>query len=395
MTIPAAIVLCVGPTGLGAVRGLAKAGIPVAAALTWAKDDPVLWSRFPESKVVCVADSASDILEAVRRLAGPRHQTLIPTSDRFASLLQEHRAELEKSFSLSLPPGDLAPILIDKARETELIESLGIPLPRTVRGLPTDPSALVAALGLPIIVKPRSFREIGILRAKNRILRSADDVARFYDNDTYVQAASSFLAQEVIPGPDDCLWVCNCCFGPQGDLLGAFTFRRFRTSPAHYGVTSYAMSEAQDEVVAYVRKLGAQLGYQGPAMVEFKVDPRDGRPKYLELNPRLGMCTFFDTSCGVNNAAMAHWVALGRPVPDGLSGPQREGVVFLSLWADVYARLKDGESILAIARHYASNLLRPHVGLYFSWSDPLPALAVAGQHAGEVLRSLRRRLHLS
>lgn len=390
----AAVVLCSGSNGLGAVRSLAREGVETHA-VALQPGEPVLASRYPRRKVR-VQGSADEAALLGALLGGAvggafgraSRAALVPTSDRFVSFVVRHREALAERYDLCVPPGRLAAHFVDKDVETALVETVGLPLPKTARRLPENPDSLVRQLGLPILVKPRSFRE-AVAFGKNELLRTASDVRAFYE--ARAGDLEGLIAQEVIPGEDDALWVCNCTFDRRHELATAFTFRRLGMSPARYGVTTYAKSERNEEVLGLVARLGAAVGYVGPAMVEFKRDARDGSYKYVELNPRIGMCNFFDTRCGVNNVLAAVLVASGREVPARLRAPQAEGIFYLSPFEDLYARYKDGEGPISALRRYASNLRRRHVDVYFSLPDPVPWVVMAGRDGRSVLASLGRR----
>jgi len=384
-----AIILCAGSNGLGAARSLHKAGIPTIA-LALSPEEPALWSRLPARRILVTPqpDLTVAVLRALRALRGCR-AVIVPTSDKYVSLLVRYRQDLEHDFHLAVPSGEIAELLIDKSRETRIMAECGVPLPRTVQELPVQPEALVEQLSLPLIIKPRSFEHSRYLGRKNIVVRTLAELAAFYAR--HGDQRWRFLAQEVIPGGDDALWVCNCTFNRRSELVAAFVFRRLRTSPAHFGVTSYAVSQSNPEVVRRVALIGVRLGYTGPAMVEFKYDFRDGEYKYLELNPRVGICNWFDTLCGVNNVFAGYQVARGMEVvPTALR--QRDGVMYLSFFEDSYARLKDGERPLGILRHYWANAGRRHAFAYFTWTDPLPCLVAGLRDARQVCRGLIRKI---
>ena len=379
-----ALVLCSGSNGLGAIRSLARAGVPtIAVGENW--DEPGLVSRYPQKTMyVSGADRTGREASLLRLLANvaDRQPVLIPTSDFFASFLARHRKQLARSFHFCLPAGELIELLIDKDRETREIQRMGIPLPKTLQDLPPSRADFAEALGVPCIIKPRTFRDAEKVGRKNFVLRTPADVESFYRG--YGQRLDSFIAQELIPGADEMLWVCNGTFNHSHDLIEGFTFRRLRLCPSHFGVTSYAISERNDEVLRLVARLGKSLKYTGPAMVEFKFDARDETYKYIELNPRLGLCNFFDTTCGINNVWHTYRLALGIDVaPSGKA--QQEGVMYLSLLQDLPARLSDGESLASILHHYFSNRNKKHVEPFFNLQDLMPVTRL-------VARIVRRRI---
>jgi carbamoyl-phosphate synthase large subunit len=60
--------------------------------------------------------------------------------------------------------------------------------------------------------------------------------------------------------------------------------------------------------------LAAELGVKGPVCMQLKRDVA-GRPRFLELNPRMGGGTLFSAFAGVNLAACSVDLAAGRRLP--------------------------------------------------------------------------------
>ena len=67
----------------------------------------------------------------------------------------------------------------------------------------------------------------------------------------------------------------------------------------------------QDNVDAALRLLRA-FDFHGVSQVEFKRDPRDGRYKLMEVNPRLWLWHGLAASLGVDFARIAYLDLLGR-----------------------------------------------------------------------------------
>lgn len=385
--LPVAVVVGIGANPLGAVRSLHLAGISTVV-VTGDQNNPAFLSRYPVRRVLIPSSSDRDAaLLAVLESLPYERPVLIPTNDFLVSFMARHHERLASQFRVCMPEPWLAETLLDKTRETELVRRAGIPLPKTF----LDLRMLCQQhedIEFPVIIKPRTAWDAKRFGEKNRVVRSPRELQTVVA--AHEDMLDSLLAQEVIPGDDSQQWVCNCTFGRSNDLLCAFVFRRFHLSPAHRGVTSYAVSERNHQVLSLVARLGRGLKYTGPAMVEFKFDARDGQYKYLELNPRIGMCNFFDTTCGVNNVYQTYRLAAGTDVGPSRRA-QRDGVIYLSLHSDLYSRVEDGERLLSILYDYLSNVWRPHVGPYFSLSDLRPALAEGSRFVGAMARRLWRK----
>jgi predicted ATP-grasp superfamily ATP-dependent carboligase len=383
-----AVVLACGVNGLGAVRSLARARIPTLV-VTPSATDPVVHSRHARKHVL--RNAADPLPEMLRLLRGldERPAVVLPASDYFVHLLAEHRAALAETCRFAMPDNDLLAVFRDKARETRFVSATGVPLPRTVQELPPAPAELLRTLGLPILLKPRTTEDKLWFGRKNFLATSAEELEAVYR--AHGGELRRLLAQECIPGEDPTLWVCDCVFDRRSELVGAFTFRKLSTAPAHMGVTSLGVSERNAELTELVAALGKKLGYIGPADIDFKYDARDGRYKYLEINPRIGMCNYFGTRCGVNTVRDAYLVAAGADVPPR-AGRQKEGVVYVNLHDDLYNRHKEGQRLPALVRTYLGLAGREWVGAYFDWDDARPVVLAGWRNLRNWMGSLRGKL---
>jgi predicted ATP-grasp superfamily ATP-dependent carboligase len=284
--------------------------------------------------------------------------------------------------------GTLTEILNDKVRELELMTSMPVTVPRSPVHLPANDDEFLAFLSLPVIVKPRSYVHAHRLVNKNAILVSPDDVRKFLQR--HHDELECFVAQEVVDGPDDALWVCNCCFDNEAKLVTAFTFQRLRMMPAHFGATSFAVGRQNAAIKQQCVDIGAALRYTGPAMFEFKYDAARDAYCYLETNPRFGMCNALDAMSGVDNVYTAYQVARGEhPVPQ--PEHQQDGVVFLCGYGDLYSRYTDGEPIAQILRSYWATRHARHAWAYFDAREPLPFVMATLDSVRRIFGALSRK----
>lgn len=389
---PWAVVLAADATGLGAVRSLCWAGIRTVAVVA-DRQQATYWSRYAVKRVVAPGvDLDEGVREILERLdVGPA--VVIPTSDRYAALLVKYRDSLPSRYTLSIASPELVTMLNDKALETRRIEEIGVPMPRTVQDLPDDPDELISRLGLPMIMKPTTAMNVERLRIKAMPLKDRAAVASFYE--TYRSELGSFLAQELIAGEGPTQWVCNCAFDTSHTLVDAVIHRKLSTSPPQYGVTCHGRVERNDEIVALSQQIGRELGYIGPGMFDFKYDEVTGTYKYLELNPRIGMCNAMCTHGGVNIAADAYRIALGWPVEANGLAP-KPGIEYYNAYGELYSRLHSGprtwRSLVGGALDVLRVLIRRPVCPYWSWRDPAPALVWSQRLGRGMLATRARRL---
>ena len=362
-----AVVLSSDAVGLGAVRSLQAGGVPTIVVMLDPME-PARFSRFGHKiHVPKTGDVEGAILEVLSGIQQEPRPVLIPTSDLLAHIVAKHRGQLETRFRCCIPPDAALNIALDKASDTRFLAGL-VPLPKTVQALPASPAALIRELGLPIIIKPRTHLDKDGLGWRNVVIRSEAAAEEFYRTSTDV--FHRVIAQEMIPGPDDALWECIGLFDGTNELVRAFTFRKLATMPAHFGATSRARSERNDALLELAATVGKSVGYVGLGDIDVKYDARDGRFKYLELNPRLGLCHWFGTRCGINLTLDAYRQMCGEEIGDGTT--QIDGRTFLAVLEELGGRLHDGDSIFAVAGGLFSALLHRPVGPYFAWNDPLP-----------------------
>lgn len=362
---PCAIVLSEGMNGLGMLRSLGQEGVVCHLITT---SDSAFLAHSRHAKTVSITDTNSDA-ELLKLIGGfdQRGAVILAGTDRYMDFMVGQRAEISADYALFLPNNAVFNTLVDKKLEIECIRKIGVPLPESHVDIKRVSDR---DLVFPQIIKPRTYLHLEELGSKNQIIRSKREFAAFRER--LLPHLDHYVMQEVISGGDDCLWICNCTFDEASKLVSVFVFQRLRTTPPHYGVTSAAVSNYHDEIVRHVTTIGRELGYSGPAMFEFKLDPADNVFKYIEINPRVGMCNYFDTKCGVNNVFTAFCIAAGLPYPQLLR--QAQSVIFINLLPDAKARLQDGETLSTIAVSYFKYLLHRRVGAYWSWSDPVPAI---------------------
>jgi D-aspartate ligase len=386
-----AVVLGGSMNALGAVRSLGTRGVPVLVVAPSA-EDPVLRSHYVENRIVaCTLDREEELLDELLRVGRPG-DVLIPTSDYFVAFLGRNRARLESKFLCCIPSDDLIEVLIDKAEETRCMDRLSVSMPKTLQTIPSCPESIVASLPLPIILKPRTPGLAEKLATKTVPIFDEAGLRGWYARQA--NYLSCFIAQELIPGGDGTQWECICVFDRDHQLRSCFTFRKIRTAPPGFGVTSFARSEWNPELAGIVARIGRELGYSGPADFDFKYDNRDGIYKYLETNPRLGMCNYFGAQCGVNCAYDSFLNAQGELV-DAPLRRQQDGVMFLSAFDDLYGRAggkrRSVRSLSSAIGEYVGLRFKRVSYAYFDPSDIAPWRWATRRDFRNLLTSARRK----
>jgi D-aspartate ligase len=219
---------------------------------------------------------------------------------------------------------------------------------------------------LPILVKPE--HPVGF---KQRFHRQAfrcetlKDVARAF-TDAHEFAP---MVQELVPGGDDTLYTVGSYIRRDGTPLGIFSGRKLQQTPPGIGTCRVGEAVWVQEAVDAALRLLQSFGYYGVSQVEFKRDPRDGRFKLMEINPRLWQWHGLAAACGVDLTRIAYADLTGERVE--LARMNGDG----KRWA-----------ITLLPGERPAPQRPPYVDAVFALDDPKPGLV----HLSRVVRTAFR-----
>jgi predicted ATP-grasp superfamily ATP-dependent carboligase len=275
--------------------------------------------------------------------------------------------------------------ICDKAAVMEAARAVGIGVPEQRRvGSAEEARALdPAGMRFPLVLKPsRSVVYENGARAKSAVVHVRDAAALRAALNALPEGAYPVLLQERIVGPGVGIFVLLW----EDEVVAAFSHRRIREKPPSGGVSVYRESHPLDpglleRSVALLRA----FGWQGVAMVEYKVDAATGTPYIMEINGRFWGSLQLALDAGVDFPALLLEAAAGRKPRPVLA--YRTGVRLRWTWGEV-------DHLVARARRSREELALPEdaPGLggavarfvaafgpgsrdeVFRFSDPLPAL---------------------
>ena len=221
----------------------------------------------------------------------------------------------------------------DKEAVLRAAPAAGIAVPEQhVVAKPADAATLdPSSLHYPLIAKPS--RSVGESdgRAVKLGVRHAAHAGQLRDilDELPPQAYPLLLQQRVIgPGVGVFLLVW------EGRTAAAFSHRRIREKPPSGGVSVYRESIPLDPaLLERSRALLDAFGWEGVAMVEYKVDAATGTPYLMEVNGRFWGSLQLAVDAGVDFPRLLVELALGRTVKPVTT--YRAGVRSRWWWGDV------------------------------------------------------------
>jgi predicted ATP-grasp superfamily ATP-dependent carboligase len=281
---------------LAAVRALGVNGIRVTAGES-TRLATAAFSRYCHRTVVYPSplfNPADFVYFLLRELSRHSYQMLLPMEDETTFLISKFHSEFSRRTYLPIPSFEKLQFANRKDKILKLAEDKGIPIPKTwyIDDI-TQLNDLKASLPYPVVIKPKnSAGAVGVSYPKN-----SDELIKQYL--TVHRRFPYPLIQERIPSHGNG-YGASFLMGKSGDVKASFVHKRLREYPVTGGASTLRESVRNDDVRDMAHTLLKALDWFGVAMVEFKMDPRDGIPKLMEINPRFWGSLSLAVAAGVN-----------------------------------------------------------------------------------------------
>ncbi|PIV20504.1 MAG: hypothetical protein COS40_12155 [Deltaproteobacteria bacterium CG03_land_8_20_14_0_80_45_14] len=218
------------------------------------------------------------------------YDCLFPMEEETLLLLAKYHSEISQYTYLLSPDLKKIEFVRDKRNLMEFAGTHGIPTPKTFyhppsstlwsnetnstgRALPLD------SIPIPAVIKPRiSSGSFGIVYVKKK-----EDLIPSYQS---VHERYPFpIIQEWIPDGGGTYGL-SALFDEASNIKAAFVHKKLRMYPVQGGPSTLREGVEHSQMMELGLSLLRSLNWVGVGMVEFKVDPRDGIPKLMEVNPR-------------------------------------------------------------------------------------------------------------
>jgi predicted ATP-grasp superfamily ATP-dependent carboligase len=314
---PAVIVGGGSANGLGIARNLGSLGIPVYC-VTSNPREPTLYSKFCTGSA-CIPHVERDpaILLAFlsrfrQRLSDPG--VLFPTTDTalltVSAILQELHA-----YVTYISNRDIVETMVIKTQFYQSLHAHDVPHPRTLNFDETTSKESLHELSFPVYLRPAQslpfFQEFGL---KGFVAQNLTEMHKYLG--ITQEQGLQMMIQEIIPGPTWNGFALNGYMDKYGRVLALIGYQKIR-QPSLFSnsiiirtIPLTRLSSIQDMLITYLQR----IGYHGLFGAEFKLDPRDGHYKLLEINARSLGGNNFAAQCGINNILIAYHDALGENV---------------------------------------------------------------------------------
>lgn len=230
---------------------------------------------------------------------------IVPVRDDTTIFCSKHKNELSRLTSLLVPDIDTIYMGRDKSKTFRMAKKFDVPHPNTIT-LKSKEELVQYSGPFPIVLKPAissGSRGLFIVHNRQSLMNISQNIFQEYN---------CYLLQDYIPG--DNTEAVNVLFDSNSNCVASFSYRRVREFPRSGGPSVLRESTNNPELIKIAVNFFKNLGWKGVAMIEFKIDPRDNRPKLMEINPRFWGSLALPIFAGVDFPYLLYQVANNRKV---------------------------------------------------------------------------------
>jgi D-aspartate ligase len=302
---------------------------------------PAAISRYVQGRFVWSNDeiSSEQFLAGMAEIAGRlgRPAVLVPTDDRGAILIAEHRAVLAESFVFPAQSASLVRQVASKEGLYRLCRKLGVPCPEAA--FPTSRSEVedfLARAVFPVVMKivDHWALKMGTGVKSTEIAHSDEQLLGLYEQVERLPGVR-FMFQEYIPVEHGEDWIFHGYCNEASLCLVGFTGRKLRSYPIDAGPTTLGQCVVNDSLRRQAEDLFKRINYRGIMDLDYRLDRRDGQYKLLDFNPRIGaQFRLFVDEAGIDVVRALHLDLSGRVVR---RSPPRAGRRFMAEHYDLLA----------------------------------------------------------
>lgn len=358
---------------LGVARSLGRRGIPV-----WIINQGghlvAAASRYVRRRLPWPPGDDREKLEYLLALCATHHLygwMLVPTDDHTVGLLSANHEALASKYHLTVPPWETLQWACDKRLLHQLATILDVHQPWTA--CPSNREELGKLdCPFPAILKPAiRLQPSSLAIPKAWLVEDRQSLLTRFDEASALLSAENLIIQEIVPGGGEAQFS-YAALCRDGRSLASVVARRTRQFPRDFGqLSTYVETVEAPEVIEPAERLLAEIRFTGLAEVEFKRDPRDGKLKVLDINPRVWGWHTLASRVGVDFPYLLWLLVRGEPVPQSRGGA---GQRWIHWTADLRMAIEEIAAGRLSLREYLSSIRSPLESAIFSWEDPLPGI---------------------
>jgi D-aspartate ligase len=388
-------------SAFGAIRGLSKHKIPIYMVSSDGKG-MCTKSRFVK-KILKLKPKDGEFIEKLNNWfdqeVGEDCVLIVAGSDQYLEVLAQNRDELRKEMKITFPDWEAVKKVREKRLTYKIAEELGIPIPKTFyitsyAELENLVREQKETLTYPMFMKAEhSSALLSQYGTKGVICHDEKELLDSYKR--YDGFGGELLLQDLIPGEFETIKTVLMSLNRKSEPTGLLINHKVRSQGKFLSGT-LVQTDWSDTLLDYSLKLTRKIGYYGYAGTQFKLDPRDGVFKLMEINGRMSMSNSLAFRSGVNLPYLMYQEALSGSLPAIKEFKQNypNKILWWYFLGDMMAIINNKEYLRPFS--YLKSLIgRGYTIEPLSWRDPYPFLYTLMVPFVNLFRKLNRKLRFS
>lgn len=239
-----------------------------------------------------------------------RELVLMANHDLHSAFIARNASALEAYYALPFPSMDVIDHLTDKAAFARVCADEGIDTPATINVDFADYSPTWSAppieCAFPVVAKPSRGEDYDLIdmpgKKKIWFIESPGELDELWERLGSAGFRGVFLVQELIPGDNTQMRSITAYVDSRGtvSLIGSARVLLEDHAPTMIGNPVAMITEPFPKLWEAAERLLTHSGYRGFANFDVKIDPRDGRAVFFEVNPRIGRNNWYMSAAGEN-----------------------------------------------------------------------------------------------
>lgn len=363
------------------MRSLGRYGIDLYSTDA-ESSSPVFTSKYCKQKYIKKYDESNskDYLEFVLTIGKKigKKSLLIQTSDNMAVFIAEYTKELSQYFIFPRNDADLIKRIISKQGMYSIANKNNVPTPLTLFPKNFDDVLEYCKDGVfPLMLKGIYGDKLQARTGMKMVIVNNEE--ELIENYKWLEDPEepNLMLQEYIPGGDDQVFIFNGYFDENSECLAAFTGYKVRQYPIHIGAASLGECKWNQEVADLTIKFMKDIGYTGILDIGYRLDPRDGKYKVLDINPRVGQAFRIFVAENGMDVIRSQYMDLTNQRSEEAVVPD-EGRRWIIEDYDIISSFHYFREGSLKFTEWFKSFRRCKEGAWFSWRDPMPFLMILG-----------------
>ncbi len=271
-------------------------------------------SHFFDVRHVSAHATDAQLLDTLMTIAGEhpdKKLILMANHDIFSAFVARNMDKLSRHYALPFPNLEVMNRLTDKAEFARACERAGIDTPGTVVVDFSDATneAWVAPeipFTFPVVAKAANGEPYDVLEFEGKrkiwFIDTPAELAKLWETLKKAGFRDTVRVQELVPGDNTAMRSITAYVDSRGEvtLIGSARVLLEDHAPTMIGNPVAMITEDFPQLWADACALLTENGYRGFANFDVKIDPRDGRALFFEVNPRIGRNNWYMAAAGAN-----------------------------------------------------------------------------------------------